>query len=220
MTAKDLLLKALDYRYLWIHPHRVNSKPAKIRLKQIESLQEAFGLSKKYVNPLVQITYSIVGSKNKLDRARYLNSMSNIEYLVRAEFLHDRPEEKNRELAARAKATIRELYPHAPEDRMNRPVDIAWMFNNLLHFRQEIYNVAYPDEGMLEGFSVGLLYSKFLQRKLKQIVKTNVEEIDDTLWIILDPGKRTIDKDELKKKYNYPDEDLDKIDLEWRVENY
>ena len=59
MTAKDLLLKILDYQYLWILPQNKNSKPAKLRLEQIESLLDAFGLTKKYVNPLVQIKYSI-----------------------------------------------------------------------------------------------------------------------------------------------------------------
>jgi hypothetical protein len=220
MTAKDLLIKLLDYRYLWVLPHSANSKPAKIRMQQIESLQEAFGLSKKYVNPLVQIKYSIVGSKEKLDRARQLNSLTTLEYLTQGEFLHDRAEEKNRELADRAKQVIGQLYPHAPQDRMDRRVDIGWMFNDLLRFRQEIYQVAYPNAGMLEGFSVGLLYSHHLQHNLKSLVKNNLEEIDNTLWTILDPERRDLDKKLVVEKYGYPDVDLDKIDLEWRMENY
>src|SRR5215213_10035075 len=77
MTAKDLLNKVLDYNYLWSSPERKNSKPATTRLAQIEALQEAFGLTKKYVNPFVQIKYSFAGEKQKLDRAKQLNRITN-----------------------------------------------------------------------------------------------------------------------------------------------
>jgi hypothetical protein len=74
--------------------------------------------------------------------------------------------------------------------------------------------------GMLEGFSVGLLYSHHLQYNLQSIIKNNLEEIDNTLWTILDPERRDLDKQLVVEKYGYPDVELDKIDLEWRMENY
>ena len=74
MTAKALLYKILDFQYLWTLPQNKNSKPAKVRLEQIDSLLDAFGLSKKYVNPLVQIKYSITGKKEELNRARHLKN--------------------------------------------------------------------------------------------------------------------------------------------------
>ncbi|WP_422092049.1 hypothetical protein [Tenacibaculum ovolyticum] len=220
MTSKDLLHKYLDYNCWWISADLVNDKPSIIRKKQIESLLDAFGLSKKYVNPLVQIKYSIVGKKEELSRAKQLNKLTNIEYLKQGEFLHDRPYEENKELLDKVSKKIRKLYENVPEDRMKRPVNISWMFNNLLNFRQEIYKVAYPNEGMLKGFSVGLIYSQYLQSELKNLIKSNLEEIDNTLWLILDPKQREVDIEELKSKYNYPDVDLDKIDLDWRVDNY
>lgn len=220
MTAKDLLYKLLDYNYLWASASLKNDKPSVIRRQQIEALLEAFGLSKKYVNPLVQIKYYIAGKKGKLSRSKQLNKLTNIQYLTQGEFLHDRPYEENRELTERAINKIKELYEHPPENRMKRPVDIGWMFNSLLNFRQEIYKIAYPNEGMLEGFSVGLIYSKYLQAELKSLIKDNLGNIDYTLWLILDPEQRDIDIEELKSKYKYPDVDLDKIDLDWRVENY
>ena len=62
MTAKDLLYKILDYHYLWTLPQNRKSKPAKLRYQQIETLLDAFGLTKKKVNPLVQIKYTIAGN--------------------------------------------------------------------------------------------------------------------------------------------------------------
>ncbi len=216
MTAKDLLNKVLDYNYLWSSTDRKNSKPAKIRFSQIEALQEAFGLTKKYVNPLVQIKYSFAGEKEKLDRSRQLNKLTNLEYLLQGEFLYDREKDTNAELNAKIISTVTSLFPDLTEFINQRPVDIGWLFNDLINFRQEIHKLTYPSGGMLEGFSTGLHYSFYLQEKLKKTIKNNLSEIDETLCLILDPTKKTVDKDEI----NYPEADLEDIDLEWRMENY
>lgn len=222
MTAKDLLYKLLDYYHLWAKEDRLNDKPSVIRRQQIESLLDAFGLSKKYVNPLVQIQLIIPSKKKKLSRAEYLDKLTDIQYLMKGEFLHDRPYEENQELSERAINKIKELYDYKEirRDRSSRPVDINWMFNNLLSFRQEIYNVTYPNGGMQEGFSVGLTYSFYLQAELKNLITKNLDDIDNTLWLILDPKQREIDISILKSKFNYLDVDLDKIDLDWRISHY
>lgn len=220
MTAKDLLYKILEYNCLWSDTDLAKDKPSVIRKQQIESLLDAFGLSKKYVNPLIQIKYYIGRKKEEINRASQLNKLTDIEYLMRGEFLHDRPYEENHELSARAIKEIKKMDNNIPEDRLNRPVDIGWMFNSLLNFRVKAYELAYPDEGMLEGFSVGLMYSQHLQTILKKTILENLAEIDDTLWLILDPQRRDISIEELVSEFNYPDVDLNKIDFEWRIENY
>lgn len=216
MTAKDLLNKVLDYNYLWSSPDRKNSKPATVRLTQIEVLQEAFGLTKKYVNPFVKIKYSIVGDTQSLDRAKHLNKLTNLEYLLRGEFLHDREKDANAELSKKIITKTTLLYPDMAEYINQRPVDIGWLFNDLLNFRQDVYKLTYPNGGMLEGFSAGLHYSFYLQGQLKEVVNSNLSDIDETLWLILDPTKRVLNKGEI----NYPDADLENIDLEWRMANY
>lgn len=216
MTAKDLLNKVLDYNYLWSSPEIKKSKPSIIRLSQIDALQEAFGLTKKYVNPWIQVKYHFTGEKEKRNRAQYLNKLTNLEYLLKGEFLRDREKDVNKELSDRITTKIIELYPDLPDDILQKSVDIEWLFNNLLNFRQEIYKITYPNGGMLEGFSAGLYYSFYLQRQLKEIIKNNLFDIDETLWLILDPAKRELNKDEI----NYPEADLENIDLEWRMENY
>jgi hypothetical protein len=213
MTVKDLLHKLLDYRYIWVLPQHIRSKPAEIRREQIEALQEAFGLTKKNVNLSNQITYSVNGET--LERATHLKSVTNMQYLVRGEFLHDRPKEQNEELTQRVKTVICELYPHIPVEQMDRFMHIPWIFNNLFNFREEIYKVSFRDAGPVEGFSAGLSYSHHLKRKLKEVIKNNVEEIDETLCLILDPTKRTLEKRELVERYNYPDVDLEMLDGEW-----
>ncbi len=220
MTAKDLLYKILDYQYLWTLPQNKNSKPAKLRLEQIESLLDAFGLTKKYVNPLVQIKYSMLGDKQGIDRASHLNKLTNLEYLLHGEFLHDRENDANAELSKKIIETITSLNPDLTKHINRRPVDIGWLFNNLLIYRQEVFKLTYPNGGMLEGFSAGLYYSFYLQHKLKLIISDNLNEIDDTLCAILDPAKRDIEMSTLISKHKYVDHDFNAIDLDWRMENY
>ena len=220
MTAKDLLHKILDYKYLWSSPDRINEKPSRLRIAQIDSLQDAFGLSKKYVNPLVQIKYWTGGQKEKLTRSKHLNKLSNLDYLLKGEFLHDRPVDNNKELSQISTKRIKELFKSLPDEWINKPVDFGWMFNDLFNFRLAIYKVAYPSEGMLEGFSVGLHYSKYLKSEIKKTINNNLGQIDDTLWMILDPEKKDIEINVLENEYNYKNNDLEKIDLEWRTDNY
>lgn len=168
MTAKDLLYKILDYNYLWSLPNRIHSKPAMVRLSQIESLQNAFGLSKEYISPITQVKYAIVGDKQKLKRAQHLSNITNLEYLLRGYFLHVRQEEANKELSEKIKTTLISIDPGMAEHINENPVDIKWLFDNLFRFRQEVYNLTYPNSGMLEGYSSGLYYSYYLQRRLKK----------------------------------------------------
>lgn len=218
MTAKDLLYKILDYNYLWSSPERRNSKPAKIRLSQIETLLEAFELTKKYVNPLVQIKYSFTGNTEKLTRAQHLNKLTNLEYVLSGEFLHDREKDANNELSDKIITQITALYsdPDLLDHIRHRTVDIGWLFSDLMNFREEIYKITLPENGMSEGFSSGLHYSFYLKRQLKDIIKANLSDIDETLWEILDPYKREVSKEEI----NYQDVNLDIIDHEWIIDNY
>ncbi|MBA3285569.1 MAG: hypothetical protein H0U27_10995 [Nitrosopumilus sp.] len=216
MTAKDLLCKILDYNYLWSSPDRKNSKPAKIRLSQIEILLKAFGLTKKNVNPIVQVTYSIMGNKEKLTRAQKLNTLTNLEYVLKGEFLHDRKKDANKELLDKVLVKITALYPEHLEDIKLKHYDMRLLFNDLLRYRQDIYKITNPVEGIVEGFSCGLHYSFYLQKQLNDIIITNVSEIDETLWQILDPLKKDISKEAI----NYPDPDLDEIDREWIMDYY
>jgi hypothetical protein len=214
MTAKDLLLKLLEYEYRWTLPHVLNSSPEKTRRQQIESLQEAFGLSKTYINPLVRLKYKILGSKEEVDRAKHLNSLTTIEYLSYGEFLHDRAPEKNKELTERVKDVIRRLHPSAPADLH---VNIKYMFADLMRFRRGIYKATRPNPKISEGFSAGLSYAHHLEDSLLEVIDNKIEEIDETLWIIFDPDKRNIDKPELVERFGYPTANLTNIDAEWRA---
>ena len=213
MTAKDLLDKILDYN-LWSSPDVKNDKPATTRLAQIEVLLDAFGLTRKYANPLIEIKYQYDGLT--FNRRQQLDRLTNLQYVLEGEFLRDREEGADKELSEKVLLKIEEIHPGSRNNINNSFIHMKWLFSDLLKFRQDIHKIAFSKTGMSEGFSTGLHYSHYLQAQLKEVIKANLSEIDETLWEILDPLKRTVSKEEI----NYPDADLDKIDLEWRAENY
>jgi hypothetical protein len=89
-----------------------------------------------------------------------------------------------------------------------------------MRFRQRIYEIATPWGGFDEGFELGLYYGKVHQEKLKTIIRSNTDEIDEILCLIIDPKKIEISEEELIEKFNYESADLKTIDREWRIENY
>jgi hypothetical protein len=213
MTAKELLHKVLAYQRSWAARTVAHSKPASLRLAQIEALQAAFGLSKQQANPLVQRTY------NGRDRATHFQTLSNLDYFLQGEFLHDRPAEVYADLADRARTTVCELYGIPLDDRMARKAHLNWLYNYLLRYRQALYDLSQPERGMLEGFAVGLLYGQELANRMKAAIQANTSEIDEVLWELLDPRKQDLPLDYLEQHYNYKETDFEAIDLAWRMED-
>lgn len=216
MTAKDLLHKYLNYDYLW----RVHTKdePSKIRLQQLNILLEVFNISKKNAKPSTVRYISSDSSKSKTREER-IAELTELEYFVRGDFLHDRPYDTNKEVVSKATSAVGEIEKQSIEGHKNQ-IHISWLFSDLLSYRREAYRFAYPPGGMLEGHSVGLYYSFYLQGKLRQTIQSNLEEIDEVLWLLIDPQKRDVPLAELISRFNYPDADLDNLDLDWRIENY
>ncbi len=216
MTASDLLHKVLDYYHLWNSPQRKNSKPSQSRLLQIEKLLKAFDISPNNVNPGIKMLYSVFGQNKALSRIEYVKTLSNLSYFSSGHFLVDKPESSYTEIELKIKSTLKSLRPALSDLIDGKPMNLEWLFNDLFRFRQEVYKLTYPNPGMLEGFVPGLEYSFYLQGKLKESIIANAKEIDELLCSLIDPQNKTINKDDI----DYPDFDLESIDLEWRMENY
>jgi len=198
MTAKDLLYKIFEYQYLWAGNSPDKCPPAKLRFAQIESLANAFGV------------YKVENTAEKQHRV--------VSYIISGDFLSER-KALDISLTQKITAFIEKHFPSAKEmgRHMLRDHDIRWLFNDLVNYRQEMYKVTRPWDGMLEGFSGGLHYAKYLQYQLNTIIKDSLTEIDDTLWVMVDPERRTLDV----LPAGYPsDEDVRSAELDWLMDNY
>lgn len=203
MTVKGLIYKVLNYRYQWAAKELYDSEPARIRMAQIKVLAKAFGL------------FNDVDVK-KFAKNDYVTNDEVIKHIVVGYFLREQSLEDVHPLVKdKILAFTRQHHLFFHESKPLRFSDIRWLFNDLFHYRQKMYEATYPSGGMLEGFSGGLYYSISLQSELNAIVGKNISEIDDILAMILDPEMRHLST----LPPDYPDADLDAIDHEWLMDN-
>lgn len=215
VTAKDLLYKILDYDYYWSLPENEASEPARIRFEQIEHLLDVFGLTKNHVD-FFKKGYIISGEAYQcIDRDVYISGITNLEYVKTGEFIVDRPVNRYQEIIERAFTTAKLIYPEADEAYLwgtdSGDVFFNILFSDLLEFRQEIYKVTNPMSRLLSGRTLGRVYCEYLKKQMRQTIIDNLDEIDDTLCLILDPEKRAFSADEI----NYKVIDFEKMDIKW-----
>lgn len=213
MTAQDYLYKLLAYRHGWADHALAQSRPALLRVAQLEALQNAFGLRKPAATALG------AHGGNRHERAYALNTLSSFDYVVRGEFLRDRSEELYQPLIERARTAVCAAFGLPSEDRLARRPHLSWLFNYLFHYRQQLYNMSQPELGMLEGFALGLHYGQLLANQVKEVIQTSTKELDAVLWELLDPTQQDIPLAELSHQYGYRDLDFETIDLAWRMED-
>jgi hypothetical protein len=213
MTAQDYLYQLLAYRHGWADRTLAQSKPALLRVAQLEALQAAFGLQKPAATALG------AHGVDRHARAYQLNALSSLDYVVRGEFLRDRPEDLYHSLIERARAAVCAAFDLSPDDRLVRRPHLSWLFNYLLHYRQSLYDVSQRELGMLEGFALGLHYGQLLANQVKGVIQANTHELDAVLWELLDPARQDIPLVELSQRYGYRDLDFEAIDLAWRMED-
>ena len=232
MTAKDLLYAYLDYVNSWTHPSNTDILPTKMRLQQIHAIQKAFGLQKPYgpdegiTRPVAdregetvilndQVEAFILTSKPRKQR---IEEMSHLEYLEKGGFLIDRPQSSQDTFIKKMREKVGEVVN--PRLSKGSLVRLNALFSMLLQFRLQAYALIHPPVSFRLGFSMHRAYSDMLQYEVKKILDENLEEIDDTLWELLAPEKREIDKELLIRDYGYPDVDLEQIDLQYLRDNF
>lgn len=203
MTAKDLLYQILDYDHTWSLPEYKDSVSVKVRLARIHALQAAFDISKKNADPTLNIFY------NGVDRVTYLKRISDLDYLLKGEFLHDRPLESNPLLLERLRAKL----PEALKEFPLRDGDLYSLYLNLISYRKKVFAFTATASGHQEGFSPGMFYSNRLQGDLNNVIEANLHEIDQVLCLIFDPGQRDVPLQELISTFGYDDTNLYDHDL-------
>ena len=227
MTAKDLLHAYLDYVNSWAQSNNTDILPAKMRRHQIHALQKAFGLQKPngpdegVIRPVEnregetvllndQVEAFILTSKPRQQR---IVEMSHLEYLEKGEFLIDRPQSSQDTFIKKVREKVGEVVN--PRLSQGSLIRLNSLFSMLLQFRLRAYALIHPPLSFRLGFSMHRAYSDMLQYRVKKILDENLGEIDHTLWELLDPEKREIDKEILVRDYGYPDVDLEQIDLQY-----
>jgi len=193
ITAKDLLIKYLDYDLNWKRKDRIDSEPSITRRKQLTSLLQEFEILKE----------------NNLD----------LDNVFRGDFIEERSIEEYNEIIEIIIRKVKEKYPRKSTEELSNSINLSRMFRDLLEFRKEIYKAASSGRSMMvEGFSASYSYSNSLKETFKN--KVNTDEIDHVLCLLLDPKRKEVHLEVLVNKYNYPVVDFSEMDRDWRFENF
>ncbi|HYG16596.1 MAG TPA: hypothetical protein VEC12_12645 [Bacteroidia bacterium] len=165
LTSHDLLHKVLDLlcykkenkRYYDIK-YLKNEPPSYYRLLQIEALMDALGLSKKHFNTFVNTVYRL-SDKAEYDRRTYLNSLTNLEYLLRGEFFDSRDiDVEYSEIKQKISDNARQHVPGLGQHYYERPLNLPWLFSLLINYRIDIHQFTRKPTGFIEGFDISAFY--------------------------------------------------------------
>ena len=220
MTVKDLLYKYLDYRSRWTVEHMAKSKPGMVRLKQINALLDAFGLSKKYANPEVETYYSSQ-EYGRLNRQDYLKRLTDMEYMAQGEFLRDNPIPSDGPLVERLLEELRKGGGYVP-GKLNKhfpALNILW--GEMLRLRYGIFDLTQHHVTIYEGYIIGLHYSGAMKRMISEKLEEPIARMDSVLCEIMDPKGRTFSEADLIADYGFPsEEELREAEVEWSQDDY
>lgn len=196
-TVKDFLNKFNEFKAMvpncneWNSRSLKSNEPRLYRLKELESLLKAFE----------------IGSD-------LLNDYQNRKFLEKREISDFEPIIKDIEKYALNDDFEKERY----KSELERIQSTRWfemLIQNFMRFSEEMRNILKFNSGVLEaGFVMSRYTIGKTQKLLNGIDLTELNEIEDLLCKVLDPKNRVFTKNELIQKHDFPNVDLDSIDME------
>jgi hypothetical protein len=91
---------------------------------------------------------------------------------------------------------------------------IISLFERLFLYRKKLFEVLAFNSGVLAAS--GLYYYAFRKTEnFNQIIKANLESIDNIIGLIISPDRQSFPRKQLIEEFGYPDVDLSEIDMEW-----
>lgn len=85
-------------------------------------------------------------------------------------------------------------------------------FSDLIDFKRKVNEVLEHNDGIMEA-SYPYLYSIMLTSEISK--KLNIKKMDKFLSLVIDPHKNCYEKDRLIREFNYPEDDVYDLDLEY-----
>jgi len=196
-TIKNFLDKYYEFKAMvpdyrnWNHKSLEYNEPRLYRLKELESLIIAFDIG-----------------------TDLLQDFQNRKFLERRTLSDFEPIIKDIEKYALNDEYEKERY----KSEMERAKSVRWfeiLIQNFMRFSEEIRNILKFNSGVLEASTLIFRYSiNKTQKLLNDIDLKELKEIDKLLCKVLDPKSKIFTKSELIKNFNFPDVDLEAIDME------
>lgn len=216
MTSNDLLQLILQLNSPWV-PQDELAPPRRLRMRQCLALQKAFGLvGEQEAHRAGALGADREGKPQDKGDVLVRERAFQFRYLVNGGFLRQRDSTLSQPLLDKARQAFLKWNPDFNNgDVPIKVFDPSWLWQNLLGYRQRIYDAVATPKGMLEGFSLGLSYSWILQAELNQLLVDNIAGIDDVLCELLDPLRQEVTLQVLTEEFGFPNVIMHAVDAQW-----
>lgn len=196
-TASDFLTKFYNFKGMvpdesrWNEESLKGNPPRFYRLLELKALMKAFNIGEDLIKDFV--SQSFIDNRNPSDFEPIYQDIER--YVLRDDF-----EKKRYEM----------------EKERIRKRGVKMIYQKFVQFSELIRKTLAFNSSWLE---TGMINSRYIIHKtndlLKSIDTSKLEEIDKLIVLIIDPKQQSFTKGELIRKYNYPDVDIQKIDMDW-----
>ncbi len=196
-NAYDFLIKFYEFKsmvpnnYDWYKRTLKNNPPRYYRLLELQSLMKAFDIGDDLIRD-----FDNQGFLDRRNDADFEPIYQDIEAYARS----DEFEKKRFEL----------------EKESMRQIGVKMIYQHFINFSETIRNTLNFNSGWVE---TGMINSRYIIHKTNQLLKTidvnKLKEVEELIALVIDPKQQSFTKGELIRKYNYPDVDLQKIDLNY-----
>lgn len=205
----DFLDKILDFvemtpnSNLWTLSAQKGNQPRVIRLKQINSLINAFFQTNKpngFIDKAMQLF-----SENKNETIQTLLSG---DFLIRQNII---------EFSELIKFITTLVNEKEKSDRDEKEIHIrqlTMLYQQLIEYRKHIRKLLTFNSGWLEVSSVTSRFSIYLTDSISYNLKDKCTNLDKALELFINPKNLSFTEKELIEKYNFPKEDLHEIDMD------
>lgn len=202
----DLLNKIFEFVAMvpdekeWNYKSLNYNKPRQIRFQQINSLLKAFTLTE---------------NKNILTKTvNYFNPNLNVEIksILNGDFIKNRELEEYSELIDFAKQFLQKNNYNI--DIPVRLIELSFIYPKMIEYKKKLRGLIEFNSGWLEASGTFTNFHIVLTSSISSNLNDKYNDLDQVIELFINPKKKYFTEKELIEKYNFPDEDLQQIDMD------
>jgi hypothetical protein len=205
----DLLDKIFEFdemtpdTKLWTLDALQGNQPRLIRLKQINSLINAFFQTRTPTNFI-----------EKAKKIFSTDKSETIHTILSGDFLKEKSISDFSELVKYMETTVKAHEKFEDEKREITVGHLIMPFQQLVKYKKEVRRLLTFNSGWLEASSMTSRFSIYLTNSISSNLTGKYSELDKALELFINPKQLSFTEDQLIAKFNFPTDNLKEIDMD------
>jgi hypothetical protein len=206
----DLLEKIFEFTAMtpdanqWNISSLKSNSPRQIRLRQIQSLIQAFFQQETKANLIDKTITLFQGDKNNLT----------ISSILSGDFIKNRSVEDYAELIEFMQEIVKQKEGDIQEERTMHVMRLVMPYQHLVRYKRQLVELFTFNSGWLEASSYTSRFSIYLTDAITQNLEGKYSAIDRALELFINPKELAFTEEELVAKYKFPTESFREIDMD------